>query len=617
MKNWFWGSMLAAVSSIALTTTAQAGPSRTLDYLYSISGKQTLSGQHNREPNADPDRWTEEIRATTGKYPALWSGDFLFQGDNIGNRWTMINEAKEQWDNGAIVNLMWHACSPAKSQPCGWDSNGVLSKMSDWEWSQLLTNGTPINQRWKEMMDEVAIYLQYLEDQKVEVLFRPLHEMNQGVFWWGGRPGANGTRKLYQMTHDYFTQTKGLSNLVWVWDMQDFGSLVNDLNNYNPGSNYWDVAALDVYEGFANWKYQAMVNISGGKPIAIGECDKLPTATMLANEPRWAFFMGWSELTYSNNSTSAIQSLYNASRVVTRDEMPGWDSPVTPPPTAPNIAYQRPVSVSSTEAGGNVAANAVDANGNTRWSSAYTSSAWMQVDLGSPHKLNRVRLQWEAAYARAYQVQVSNDGASWTTVYNTTQGDGGLDDITVNGTGRYLRVLGTQRATQWGYSLWEFEAYGTPSTTSVSGITSGATYRVLARHSGKALDVQGGTGATQDGANVHQWEYLGQSNQQWVVTSIGSGYYTLVARHSGKALDVSAWSTVDGGNVQQWPYQSKANQQWKIENLGNGYYKLLNRHSGKALDVAGGTDATQNAANVHQWQDNQQTNQQWQFVPVQ
>jgi len=83
--------------------------SKTLDFIYSISGKKTLAGQHNKEPNADPDRWTRFIKETTGKYPALWSGDFLFQQENMENRWKMIREAEKQWEKGEIINLMWHA----------------------------------------------------------------------------------------------------------------------------------------------------------------------------------------------------------------------------------------------------------------------------------------------------------------------------------------------------------------------------------------------------------------------------------------------------------------------------------------------------------------------------
>jgi mannan endo-1,4-beta-mannosidase len=300
---------------------------KSLNYLYKISGKKTLAGIHNREPNAQPAKWTEEIKNTTDLYPALWSGDFLFQQDNIDNRQMMVNEALNQWRLGAVVNIMWHACNPANSQPCSWDDGkGVMSSLSDTQWAELITDGTVINTRWKQMMDEVSVHLSFLRDNGVEVLWRPLHEMNQAKFWWGGRPGANGTARLWQLTYNYMRNTKGLTNLIWVWDMQDFSSLTADLKNYNPGKEYWDVAALDVYEGngFTTVKYQAMLGISGGKPIALGECSKLPTAQQLLEQPKWTFFMGWSELVFSNNSSEQIRTLHQAANVLTLNEMPGW-----------------------------------------------------------------------------------------------------------------------------------------------------------------------------------------------------------------------------------------------------------------------------------------------------
>jgi len=306
-------------------------PFKTLNYLYSISGTKTVAGIHNREPNATPARWTGEIYKTTGKYPGLWSGDFLFQQENIANRQVMIAEALKQWQKGAIVNIMWHACNPANTQPCEWDNGkGVLSPLPDAQWQELITDGAPINLRWKAMMDEVAAHLQVLEDNGVEVMWRPLHEMNQGKFWWGGRPGANGTRKLWQITHDYLTKTKGLTNLIWVWDMQDFPTLATDLNTYNPGEDYWDVAALDVYDasGFTVGKYDAMVNIPGDKPIAIGECDKYPTVAQLQAQPKWVFFMGWSELVYKRNTPVELNELFSSPQIITLDELPGWQKEI-------------------------------------------------------------------------------------------------------------------------------------------------------------------------------------------------------------------------------------------------------------------------------------------------
>lgn len=298
-----------------------------LDYLYSISGKKTIAGIHNREPNASPARWTLKMDSLTGKYPGLWSGDFLFQQDNINNRGIMIHEALNQWKKGSIVQIMWHACNPALAEPCAFNDKGVLSKLTDVQWDSLITEGSSLNREWKSKIDEVCVYLQFLKDNGVEVLWRPLHEMNIKAFWWAGRPGPNGTRKLYQITHDYMTKTKGLTNLIWVWDMQDVEGFQNEFDAYNPGDSYWDVAALDIYDdktGYAQYKYDAIVKAAHGKPIAIGECQVLPTAKQLEAQPKWTFFMSWSELTVEHNAISAIRKLYNSPNIITRDEMPGW-----------------------------------------------------------------------------------------------------------------------------------------------------------------------------------------------------------------------------------------------------------------------------------------------------
>jgi beta-glucosidase len=72
-----------------------------------------------------------------------------------------------------------------------------------------------------------------------------------------------------------------------------------------------------------------------------------------------------------------------------------------------------------------------------------------------------VGLNWETAYATAFQVQVSTDNVNWTSIYSTTTGTGGVQNLTVSGTGRYIRMYGTARATQYGYSLWEFQVHAT------------------------------------------------------------------------------------------------------------------------------------------------------------
>src|SRR5215510_4865148 len=147
------------------------------------------------------------------------------------------------------------------------------------------------------------------------------------------------------------------------------------------------------------------------------------------------------------------------------------------------LSQGRPAVASSAE-GSFVAANAVDGNAATRWGSAFTNNEWIYVDLGSTATISRVLLNWEAAYGSGYQIQVSNNATTWTTIFTTTTGNGGADDLTVSGSGRYVRMLGTARATQYGYSLFEFQVFGTvggaacatlpgaPNGLSAAGVTS-------------------------------------------------------------------------------------------------------------------------------------------------
>ena len=156
---------------------------KTLDYLKDITGKGTVVGVHNKISKT-PTSFTDRAIQVSGKTPGLWGGDFLFDVESIENRWKMVKEAKKQWESGSIISIMWHACNPTLHEPCSWSSHchgdGPWSDIRDDQWEDLLKEGTSLNNRWIEMMDDISQYLQWLKDEDVEVLFRPLHEMNQG-----------------------------------------------------------------------------------------------------------------------------------------------------------------------------------------------------------------------------------------------------------------------------------------------------------------------------------------------------------------------------------------------------------------------------------------------------
>ncbi|GII55263.1 hypothetical protein Pth03_36520 [Planotetraspora thailandica] len=189
------------------------------------------------------------------------------------------------------------------------------------------------------------------------------------------------------------------------------------------------------------------------------------------------------------------------------------------PPPAADLAQGRPTATSSVQSGSTLTgALAVDGNAATRWGSAFSDPQWITVDLGASYTLNRVRLNWEAAYGRAYQIQTSPDNAMWTTVYSTTSGDGGVDDVTVSGTGRYVRIYGTQRGlTQYGYSLWDLNVYGTPAGTNPALLSQG---RPTATSSVETGNVLVGANAV-DGNTATRWGSA-YSDPQWISVDLGS-----------------------------------------------------------------------------------------------
>ena len=106
----------------------------------------------------------------------------------------------------------------------------------------------------------------------------------------------------------------------------------------------------------------------------------------------------------------------------------------------------------------------MDGNFGTRWASAFSDPQYIIVDLGSVQSIGEILLYWEAAYGKAYLVQLSDDGTNYRTIYTEMNGDGGIDKITTSENSRYVKILGLQRGTQYGYSLFEIVVHGTPST---------------------------------------------------------------------------------------------------------------------------------------------------------
>jgi mannan endo-1,4-beta-mannosidase len=289
-----------------------------LGLLLEISGKCTLTGQHNY-PNTK-DSYTRRAAQVCGKIPAVFGQDFGFAApgnqDAAAARPDIIAEIKRQHEKGSIITLCWHAVRPTDDEPVDFRGS-VQGKLTDQQWADLLKPGTDLHERWCAQVDVIAGYLKELQGAHIPVLWRPYHEMNGDWFWWGGRRGTNGTIALYRQLFDRFQNRHHLNNLLWVWSVDRPIGPQRQFADYFPGINYLDVTALDVYQSdFKQDYYEGLLKLSAGKPMALAEVGPAPMLPVIEQQPRWAWWMTWAGFVGGRRGgdTNALRELVNAPR---------------------------------------------------------------------------------------------------------------------------------------------------------------------------------------------------------------------------------------------------------------------------------------------------------------
>jgi hypothetical protein len=239
----------------------------------------------------------------------------------------------------------------------------------------------------------------------------------------------------------------------------------------------------------------------------------------------WATLSDWSNATLGNtaitNNAVTLATVTNGTS----------STPTTTTTSTTNLALGKPATASSTNTDGSGAAlpasNVNDGNTATRWGSQYSDPQWVSIDLGASYSIAEVKLNWETAYGKAYQVQVSSDATNWTTIYSTTTGTGGVNDLTsLNGSGRYIRMYGTVRGTVWGYSLYEFEVYGLTTTSGNLAlkrpIVASSTGSITTGGKGKHAQTQSQPASNaNDGSASTRW-LSSSSDSQWIYVDLGA-----------------------------------------------------------------------------------------------
>ena len=162
----------------------------------------------------------------------------------------------------------------------------------------------------------------------------------------------------------------------------------------------------------------------------------------------------------------------------------------------PNLALHKPCTASSFENVGTVVENATDGDDGSRWGSAHKDGEWIQVDLQQEVALYKLKIHWEAAYASEYTVALSNDGKTWTYSQKCNS-TGGWDQVGLGDRkARYIRITGDKRATSYGMSLYEIQAFGKTANAvdqDVQGIQILADRDVLKQGQPSQISVKGYT----------------------------------------------------------------------------------------------------------------------------
>ena len=297
-----------------------------LEYFQSLEGRTNkclLSGQFSNFGPGAGLRLMDEIHDHTGHWPALLGVDYAGR-DGI-NPGAPNQAAIEYWQQGGLVTVSTHLYNPARTNASG----GLRDKGVDL--NTLLDTRSETHARWLHELDQVAAGLQQLKDAGVVVLWRPFHEMNGDWFWWNGKDPATFI-KLWRQMFDYFTETKHLDNLLWVYAPNHGDKVVA----YYPGNRYADLIGLDAYTDFVDTNhikgYAEIAKIK--KPFGFtefgphgpsnppGDYDYLRFIQGVQKDfPRTVFFMCWNAKWSLARNTNTTE-LLNHPWIVNREDLP-------------------------------------------------------------------------------------------------------------------------------------------------------------------------------------------------------------------------------------------------------------------------------------------------------
>ena len=340
------------LSAKPVTPNATGAAIKLYSFLRENFGKKTISGimtgeMTNYTQDADfkthPD--VSDIYDRSGKYPALVGVDFLFAtGPKASESWYTeytekgISLAKNLWKQGGIPVFSWHWKDPLDQKDAFYIQSAAGSnEYTDFDFATAFKSGTTEwnteSDAYKGIIDDIDHIADYfLEFQKdsVAAICRPLHEAGGLWFWWSINSGEQFAA-LYRLVYDRMVKEKGVRNLVWVFNPES-----KAVTDWDPGKEYYDVISIDIYANDNDHSSQAGAfekykNATGAaKMVALTENGPIPDVeNMHADEAVWSWWMPWYSTwggKWPGQTSNAVwKSNMDDARVITIDDMPGWD----------------------------------------------------------------------------------------------------------------------------------------------------------------------------------------------------------------------------------------------------------------------------------------------------
>ncbi|MEI8194856.1 MAG: glycosyl hydrolase, partial [Phycisphaerae bacterium] len=263
-------------------------------YLTSVYGNNTLTGlaasSHQGGTFGDVFSFSGKTPAVAGYEFSDWAGSVISTA--------AINGIIANYDAyHPIVQFQWH-----------WMLNGQSAWANQRTTPVNVANcTTPGTTEYNAVMTDlnlVANDIQVLQNHNIPIIFRPLHEIDGGWFWWTDASNPANTVNLYKLIYNYMTNTRGLNNIIWDWSSGCGSGLppTSATNNFYPGSQYVDIIGADPYgRNFAddnvyfNSLWNALSSIDSTKMLALAECGAVPNASLMQQSvtPKWLYCLTW------------------------------------------------------------------------------------------------------------------------------------------------------------------------------------------------------------------------------------------------------------------------------------------------------------------------------------